>query len=393
MYYFQVVLKIPSTSRSHSRCFVCKRAGPKLICVPAEGRFSAFLDHGILVPSDARCCPAHITDGALTPEAVSRIQTLTNTSLLNRTTIISLLDKMRTACRNQSTYLNFDSLDESDYLSLTGITKPQFDDFCSHLIQHLKSTPKRSPRTTVGIFLVKLFTGMSNKLLATIFGLSKSSVRRAVATVRVVSMRTFVPLFLGIESLPRESLIENHTRALAKQLFGTDENNLILVLDGTYIYINKSANFKFQRRTYSLHKGRPLVKPMVVVTTTGYFVTIVGPYLADGRNNDAAILNQMLKANIQDFREFLQEGDVLVVDRGFRDSLSMLADLGIKAEMPALLSKGQKQLSTGEANASRLVTKVWLYRGISSFTKLLTKQFQRLQIRLFCIKSRYPTLY
>jgi len=96
---------------------------------------------------------------------------------------------------------------------------------------------------------------------------------------------------------------------------------------------------------------------MVVVTTTGHFVTIVGPYFADGKNNDAAILNHMLRANVQNFREFLQEGDVLVVDRGFRDSLTLLADLGIHTEMPALVSKGQKQLSTTEANSSQLVTK------------------------------------
>ena len=63
----------------------------------------------------------------------------------------------------------------------------------------------------------------------------------------------------------------------------------IVVLDGTYIYIQKSDNFHFQRRTYRLHKGRSLVKPMVVVTSTGYFMTVVGSYLSDAKNNDASI--------------------------------------------------------------------------------------------------------
>lgn len=48
----------------------------------------------------------------------------------------------------------------------------------------------------------------------------------------------------------------------------------------TYIYLQKSGNFQFQRRAYSLHKGRPFVKPIVVVTTTGYFIAILGPYMA-----------------------------------------------------------------------------------------------------------------
>jgi hypothetical protein len=357
-YILQVTLKIASTGRSHSRCFVCKRPGPKLVSLSTEGRFSAFLDHNILIPSDARCCPVHINDGSLLSTALGTIQTVTDTSHLSRTAINDLLQKMRSACLTHNKSLNFDSLNETDYPALTGLTRQQFDDVCRHLTDKVKNTPNRSSRTTIGLFLLKLFSGMSNKLLATIFGLSKSSVRRAVSTVRHSFMRSFVPLYLGIESLTRESIIENHTRPLAKALFATNENQLILVLDGTYIYINKSNNFQFQRRTYSMHKGRPLVKPMVVVTTTGHFVTIVGPYLADGKNNDAAILTHMLQANIQDIRNFLQEGDVVVVDRGFRDSLSLLADLGIEAQMPAIVKKGQKQLATEDANASRLVTKV-----------------------------------
>ncbi|KAH3891675.1 hypothetical protein DPMN_015780 [Dreissena polymorpha] len=80
--------------------------------------------------------------------------------------------------------------------------------------------------------------------------------------------------------------------------------------------------------------------------------------MSDGKNNDAAILNHMLKTNIDDIRGLLREGDVFVVDRGFRDALPLLKDLGINAEMPAIMQKGEKQLTTGEANASRLVTKV-----------------------------------
>jgi len=54
------------------------------------------------------------------------------------------------------------------------------------------------------------------------------------------------------------------------------------------MYIQKSGNFQFQGRSYSMHKGRPLIKPMVVVSTTGYFITVVGPYLSDSKNNDAS---------------------------------------------------------------------------------------------------------
>ncbi|KAK3085070.1 hypothetical protein FSP39_023793 [Pinctada imbricata] len=114
---------------------------------------------------------------------------------------------------------------------------------------------------------------------------------------------------------------------------------MVLVLDGTYIYIQKSLHFQFQRRSYSLHKGRPLVKPMVIVTTSGYFVTVLGPYLSDGKNNDAKIIEHIMKCNTEDVKNWIDENDVFIVDRGFRDALPFLSSLGINAEMPAFMKK------------------------------------------------------
>ncbi|CAC5380893.1 unnamed protein product [Mytilus coruscus] len=71
----------------------------------------------------------------------------------------------------------------------------------------------------------------------------------------------------------------------------------------------------------------------------------------------------MFNTNVEDIKEWVQDNDIFVVDRGFRDSLELLDDLGIKAQMPSFLSKGQKQMTTDEANASRLVTKQVPYIG------------------------------
>jgi hypothetical protein len=279
-------------------------------------------------------------------------------SYLNRSSIIKLVNQLRDVCCRKQNTIDFDCLRESDYSNLTGLSKSQFDDLCQHLQHLIRNTPSRSVKTTIGMFLLKLKSGMSNKLLSTIFGIGMSSLRRAISSVRQAMMRSFVPLYLGLDSVTREDVLLKHTRPLAKELLQANNNEVILVLDGTYIYIQKSNNFQFQRRSYSIHKGRPLVKPMVIVTTTGHFVAIFGPYLADSKNNDAAILNHMLQANIEDIRSYLQENDIFVVDRGFRDSLSLLKDIGIQTEMPSFLTKGQKQMSCEEANDSRFVTKV-----------------------------------
>ena len=54
---------------------------------------------------------------------------------------------------------------------------------------------------------------------------------------------------------------------------------------------------------------------------------------------------------------WLQECDLTVADRGFRDLIDLLQSIGFRTEMPEYLSKGQKQHSREEAYHFRLVTK------------------------------------
>ena len=342
-----VALPIPSTSTSHAYCCICKRPGPKLVVVPPECKTRVFVHQNILIPAGSRCCPVHIKDHTLTDESISMLKSTYDESLLNRTTIVDMLQRMRDICkRHEKTRLDFDSrhtLNDADYIELTGISLSAFDEVCSSIKDSVKNTPVRSQRCSVAIFFCKMRSGLSNKFLATLFNVSKSSIRRALSTVRKALMATFVPDNLGFDHISRSSVITDHTRPLAQSLLGDfGQLKAILVLDGTYIYIEKSGNFSFQRRSFSVHKGRHLVKPMVITTTSGYFISILGPYLADGKNNDASILNHILNQNVEDIKSWIEEDDIFMVDRGFQDSLSLLEDLGIKAEMPRFLSKGQK---------------------------------------------------
>lgn len=46
------------------------------------------------------------------------------------------------------------------------------------------------------------------------------------------------------------------------------------------------------------------------------------------------------------------------MDRGFRDCLDFLSELGIDSKMPHFLPKNQNQHTTTESNESRIVTSV-----------------------------------
>ena len=46
---------------------------------------------------------------------------------------------------------------------------------------------------------------------------------------------------------------------------------------------------------------------------------------------------------------WFEDGDVLVVDRGFRDVADFMEEFGINTHMPHFIAKSPKQLSTEEA--------------------------------------------
>ena len=90
----------------------------------------------------------------------------------------------------------------------------------------------------------------------------------------------------------------------------------------------------------------------------GYIVSTIGPYFADARNNDSEIMRNIIYNKRDDFRNWLRPGDIVVIDRGFRDSLPLLDSLGYKTYMSKFLNKKQTQFTATEANETRVTTKV-----------------------------------
>ncbi|KAK3084039.1 hypothetical protein FSP39_007185 [Pinctada imbricata] len=368
-----IELPLPSAPRGHASCCICRKASQKLIVMSAAMRHQAFMDRGRMITAGSRCCPVHVNDDILSDNALGLLKASSDISVIKGDALIELLQYLRTtAHRHEKTRLNFDderSLSDEEYLSLLGVGKAAFKDMLTYLDGLVRNTPARSTKTSLAIFLLKMRSGMSNKMLSTVFNVSKSSIRRCISNVSNVLKEKFVSESLGFQSISRSDVINNHTRKLAQTLFCDDgKSQAVLVLDGTYIYIQKSGHFRFQRQSFSIHKGRPLVKPMIIVSTDGHFISVLGPYLA--KDNDASILKNALLRNVDEMREWLDEKDIFIVDRGFRDALPYLKELGIQAEMPTFLRKGETQMSTEDANSSRLVTKVrWVVESANARIK------------------------
>lgn len=95
----------------------------------------------------------------------------------------------------------------------------------------------------------------------------------------------------------------------------------------------------------------------MIVCSDGYIVDVIGPYAAT--SSDAIIMRTLMQENSD------WPNDVLILDRGFRDSIYVIEDCGYNPHMPPSRTRGE-QLSTAQANKSRLITMVrWVVETIN----------------------------
>ncbi|XP_063620645.1 uncharacterized protein LOC134793052 [Cydia splendana] len=213
---------------------------------------------------------------------------------------------------------------------------------------------------------MKLRTGNSDELLASILGLEYHQlVSEYVTSVKTAFEKKVLPSYFGIYSTTRE-IIQSRTSEVAKKILDASNEQLIIICDGTYIRHQKSSNNIYQKKSYSGQKKTPLCKPFTICTTDGYVIDMVGPFNAN--LNDASIMKKIM-SDKNGLSKLLKPGDIVVVDRGFRDIVNDLEGKGLNVLMPAL--KGNRaQLDTTEANKSRVVTKVrWVVESVHGIIK------------------------
>ena len=134
-----------------------------------------------------------------------------------------------------------------------------------------------------------------------------------------------------------------------------------------------------QRRTYNIRKHRSLVKPLLITTTTGYFIAAYEPYLSDSSNNDAAIQKSILIKNKDGILNWIAEHDLAVVDRGFRDSTGMMRAVGLDVSMSDFLN-GRCRFDAFETNRSRFISKIhWVVESANDRVKHFKWQNQTIQ--------------
>lgn len=383
-----VELDIPRVVAVHKYCFLCGET-KSIVTASKELRLNIYQRSKIFIPSGNRCCKSHFLKNRLYEDEISKLRVASNTCSIDVKEVADFLQHL--ADRSENTIhrrIGDFSFPEKRLKVFTGLNWEQFNTLRSMFVTMRNSSSRKVIQALV-VLLMKLRTGNSNKTIAAILELDHEQQVSAHCTAVLNSFeKDILPRKFGLKAteVSREFLL-TQTSAVAKKLYELKDDQLALVFDGTYVTHQKSSNNEYQRRSYSGQKKKPLCKPFTILTTNGFVIDAAGPFSAT--MNDAQIMEDVLKN--YGLQELLKKGDVLIVDRGFRDVVGVLEDMGYIIKMPAL--KGKKsQLSTEQANDSRMVTMTrWVIEAVHGIIgqkyRLLHNQLDNKylpKIKVFC---------
>lgn len=312
-----------------------------LIKIPKEKRENILRNQRVFISEQSRFCKNHCENGLWD-----------DCALFCSNYSVNQIEEMVDLLRNGSK----ETYDEPRIEINIGLTHESFDELFSLLPSLLVNLSMEKARNALKMFLNRMRTGDGYDKIAHTFFVSAGTVKKYIIIAREALLRDFVPQYIGFENLSRDLLL-NGTTEMARTLYCEDDDQkLIVVADGTYIYCNKSQNYDFQRKTYNDQKKRNFVKPMVLVTTDGTYIEVYGPF--EATKNDASIMQTIFQENEQAIMSVMRRNDIFLLDRGFRDCIDFLKAKGFDPKMPEFVKKNDNtgQLTTEKANKSRLVT-------------------------------------
>lgn len=358
-----IELSIERFPSQHRHCISCNST-KNLRVVPDSKRTQVLKRARLYIPADSRICPQHYDMHSYdSPHPIH---------LYSAAQVEDMVDLLRNDHKEKP-------FKESQYRNETGLRKEQFDELLA-MIPSILLTAKtqESAECQLYMFLLRLRKGISYEDIGSRFGISRVSASNQIATVRKALTNEFVPSHLGFGSIDRKYL-QDHTTAIARALYCQhNPDAVVVVADGTYLYCDKSENYEFQKSTYNPQKKANFIKPMMFVTTDGKIIDIFGPYKAV--ENDALITKTVMDLHKDKIKKVLRDGDVFLVDRGFRDCMQLLTGEGYNVRMPEFIHKDDKtgQLTTGKANTSRLVTKCrYVVEAVNGHMKSVWQIFNR----------------
>jgi len=258
--------------------------------------------------------------------------------------LIRLMQALRVevnSSRSKHRGLDMNSLNDKEFEDCTRICRFDF--------RLLMQASRYQNEMNMFIFLTMCFWGITQRAAGVIFAKSQTTISRIFNEVLNYLSSEYVPNYLGIDAIPKEEIIEQHTPFLISKLLPY----VRLIGDGTYIYIQKPSDFEHQKMSYSMQKRRNLLKFLAYVAPDGHFIEMLGPYFSNGSHNDEWLHNQAINdpSNAEFFDSF-DSDDEFLFDRGFQR-----CEEAFSFHVPRSITKGKTALDTEDANYTRILTR------------------------------------
>ena len=355
-----IEIGLPTPASGHGRCLRCN-ATNELRTIPFKVRQIAFTKANIIIREGSRVCSNHVISRDATPEQLNEIPMVAEVTSIAASDLEKLMgDAPRGSLFDR---MGLWELSDQQLKVFTSLSRNEFETLQNSL-RFLKNSRARSASQALFVFLVKMRTGLSDEKVAGFLELPCAQRVSAYFNSVADAFRLLVGTDFGATSLSREDLVRN-TSTAARELLNLREDQVVLIVDGTYHRHQKSSNNSFQRDSYSGQKKVPLCKPFTICTTNGFVVDFAGPYY--GTENDSTIVKKVLRSS--ELCGLLKHDDIFIVDRGFRDAIDDLKSLGFRVLMPAMRAN-RKQVPADEANESRRVTKLrWVVEAVHGVVK------------------------
>lgn len=270
-----------------------------LVHVPKAKRYEVLNTYKIYIPNKSVLCQYHLNN-ANWNECVSLEFNYTREYIED---IIELLRKPTEKKHESEGLFSSKKIKEK-----TGLSLESFNEIFENLPTLHRFFPKNTKKAKLALlmYLTRLRKGDSYDRVYKTFNVARNSGFKYICKARIALQADFVPKNLGFEAMSREMLLQSITNTANALYLDSNKDQVVLIADGTYVYVNKTKNFLKQKEFYSGHKFRHLFKPMVLVTTNGRFVEVFGPYKAI--DNDATILKQIFETYDNQINGKLEQG-------------------------------------------------------------------------------------
>ena len=308
----------------HQKCIICRaEVNKNMVMMSKPSRLDLMIPKQMYAPHGVRCCKDYLWNDRLLSDVKINMETRqTPMAKLEPSVLLNLFNDLLTLLQEASTVPRLDftnvSMSNEDYLAWTGWNKEQFERMFVLVLPHIRTSRNREARNALAMFWIKLKTNLSSKQIGSLFNISgdnenrRKVVSRSFDSVCQVLIDVLVPKYLGISHLSRSETIDHNT-SFSNEFFG---EKVTIIWDDTYFYAGKTSSHEFQRATYSEQEKRHLVKFISLCLADGYCLDILRPFF--GTANDATITSHITTTkNV--LEGWCEAGDVMIVDRGFRD--------------------------------------------------------------------------